>query len=1103
LNAGLQVIGDTVCSNSSVANVTVLGTKKDQIYAAYWNGNFLAKDTVRKDGDFTLQVPVNGLKLLNKINLTASNSGCGTIALKDSANIVVSPLPDSSLAVSDDVVCRNSVSATVIVSGSKKGETYIAYLNGLTPLDTVLSGGTPTTLSIPVNSLASGVNNIVVRASIKGCKTVSLKDTSHVVVNILPSDTLKVIGDTVCSGKDFAHVSVKGTSKEDVFQAYDANNQVLGQPQKSLGGTVILNIPVFGTLGKGVYSITVKATIQGCDTITLRNKATVLINDAPKPTLPVIGDTVCVNSDTAFVSILETKLGESYVARIGGVTISDSVISLGGAVRLKVPVNKLPKDTSSITIFTNVIGCGEAPLLNQALILIHHLPADTLTVKGDTICENASEAIVKISNTGKDITYSAWLNKKQVGASVKSAGGDVFLRLPISELSLDTNRIGFLASIYGCADVPLKDSALVIVNRKPTETLSVEGSTICSSEDTATVTILKSNKGAVYQAFLNGKFLSTPSLGTGSDLVLKIPTSKLPFDTNLVSIAVDVNKCSIDTLINKAKVIVNRLPSDTLRTVGSTICKNSGDATVTVYNSQKHVGYQAFIDNDSVGNVVIGTGGTIILPVLSSKLKEGVNKVVVKTSLEKCNVITLKDTAIVIFNDNTYSDSTGVEGSSVCWGEDGYARLSHTKPGYTYTLYLGGSFTSFNVVGTGQSDVLLVPANFLNAGINPISFSVSVASCSPTFLKDTDTIFVLRNRNFAIQGDDWLCYNDTGNYTTNGMPGALSYVWSVGNKSSILSGQGTTNLSVKFDSISSYVKVFPVGDFGVCRNDSAFESVTINAPVTGIGKIRGKDTVCANEIDTIQVYNQKGADRYKWKLPAGVEVLDTLATDTIGNSDSLVVRYTRAGIDTIKAYVHSYCSQTYVDSVMKVVRVLGQPIAEANEYPIPDVASFDNGMALNGTGSTYGDTISYKWYTAKGVEAQIANPTTLNNAYLTTKANEVKVYLTVTNVHGSCPATDSAIIQFKLKLVIPNVFSPNNDGNHDNWEIKNLGRLYPNAVVEIFNQWGSFIWKSSPGYPQPWDGTRNGEQMPVATYYYILDYKDGTKPIASSITIVR
>jgi gliding motility-associated-like protein len=214
-------------------------------------------------------------------------------------------------------------------------------------------------------------------------------------------------------------------------------------------------------------------------------------------------------------------------------------------------------------------------------------------------------------------------------------------------------------------------------------------------------------------------------------------------------------------------------------------------------------------------------------------------------------------------------------------------------------------------------------------------------------------------------------------------------------------------------------------------------------------------------------------------------------------------------LQKIQAIPYSNCAQTNGDTITKFVHVLDYPTAEANIYN--DLSGFGvlKAINLNGNGSsinTLSDKInqySYNWYSSPKTPAQIVNSTSLNEATITPVTSETVVYLKVSNFGGRCPAIDSAKIKVDYLINIPNVFSPNGDGVHDRWDILNISSFYPNAEVDVYNKWGSRVFKSAPGYPEPWDGTRNGQQLPVATYYYVIDLKNGVKPFVNSVTILR
>ena len=95
----------------------------------------------------------------------------------------------------------------------------------------------------------------------------------------------------------------------------------------------------------------------------------------------------------------------------------------------------------------------------------------------------------------------------------------------------------------------------------------------------------------------------------------------------------------------------------------------------------------------------------------------------------------------------------------------------------------------------------------------------------------------------------------------------------------------------------------------------------------------------------------------------------------------------------------------------------------------------------------------------------------------------------------------SSGITTQNNLIIPNTFTPNGDGINDTWEIKAL-QNYPNCTVAIYSRWGEKLY-SSIGYPIPWDGTYKGASLPVGTYYYIIDLKNGVGAYSGWVAIVK
>ena len=82
--------------------------------------------------------------------------------------------------------------------------------------------------------------------------------------------------------------------------------------------------------------------------------------------------------------------------------------------------------------------------------------------------------------------------------------------------------------------------------------------------------------------------------------------------------------------------------------------------------------------------------------------------------------------------------------------------------------------------------------------------------------------------------------------------------------------------------------------------------------------------------------------------------------------------------------------------------------------------------------------------------------------------------------------------------------TPNGDLINDTWTPLNIGS-YENALVQVFNRWGGLVFESSgSNYPvNGWDGTNEGKELAVGTYYYIIDLNTGDEPQTGPITIIR
>ena len=76
---------------------------------------------------------------------------------------------------------------------------------------------------------------------------------------------------------------------------------------------------------------------------------------------------------------------------------------------------------------------------------------------------------------------------------------------------------------------------------------------------------------------------------------------------------------------------------------------------------------------------------------------------------------------------------------------------------------------------------------------------------------------------------------------------------------------------------------------------------------------------------------------------------------------------------------------------------------------------------------------------------------------------------------------------FDLDLYVPNVFTPNGDGQNDQFEIR--ANSYPeNYKITIANRWGNKMFESE-NINKSWNGKVKNRDCISGTYYYIIKYK--------------
>jgi gliding motility-associated-like protein len=107
---------------------------------------------------------------------------------------------------------------------------------------------------------------------------------------------------------------------------------------------------------------------------------------------------------------------------------------------------------------------------------------------------------------------------------------------------------------------------------------------------------------------------------------------------------------------------------------------------------------------------------------------------------------------------------------------------------------------------------------------------------------------------------------------------------------------------------------------------------------------------------------------------------------------------------------------------------------------------------------------------------------------------------------GKCTTSDKLIVKIvdNSELFVPDIFTPNEDGNNDVLKVYGLNVKY--AKLKIFNRWGEKVFESSNAIIEGWDGRYRDEWAPAGNYTYTLEahyLNKKIKLLKGTIVLVR
>jgi gliding motility-associated-like protein len=411
------------------------------------------------------------------------------------------------------------------------------------------------------------------------------------------------------------------------------------------------------------------------------------------------------------------------------------------------------------------------------------------------------------------------------------------------------------------------------------------------------------------------------------------------------------------------------------------------------------------------------------------------------------------------------STSTATEGTLTQWrwdfGDGTPVLIQNTAAPVQHTFATYGNFVvKLNVV---TSNGCVSVAKTMTVTVKPLArpnFSFPAVSCLP----DANIAFT----NLSTIPD--------------GTQSAFTYLWNFGDP-----GSGPVNTSTAINPSHTYVALGPynvnlqVTSEAGCIHDTTIVLNTLHPQPAG-SFTTDKIDVCvggAIRFTSTSTAADGTISQWVWNMDNG----DTR------NQPTFNYTYSTVGTYNVSHYiVNSFNCKS--STATTTVSINPYPIADAG----PDKLMLEGGQTQLTPLNNNTMPVTFRWRPAtylsdSTVQSPIARPP--DDIY----------YTYVITTDKGCSAQDVLFVKVLKAPIVPNIFSPNGDGVHDTWVLPYLDS-YPGCTVEVVNRYGQSVFRSV-GYTTPWDGTVNGKPVPVGTYYFVIDPKNGRKRLAGYVDIIR